>query len=115
MKSLYRYFLRGLLTVLPLVLTVYLLFIFLAWTESLALWVLHPVIGSVYVPGMGLFFGILTILGIGFLMSKPQVREALAFVEVPFTRLPVVKASTPRSRLSRTTSRRPARRRRTRW
>jgi len=92
MKRLYRYFLRGLLTVLPLALTVYLLFMFLAWTESLALWVLRPIIGGVYIPGMGLFFGILIILGIGFLVSKPQVREALAFVELPFTRLPVVKS-----------------------
>jgi uncharacterized membrane protein len=92
MKRLYRYFLRGLLTVLPLALTVYLLVMFLAWTESVALWVLRPFIGTVYVPGMGLFVGVLIILGIGFMMSKPQVREALAFVELPFTKLPVVKS-----------------------
>jgi uncharacterized membrane protein len=92
MKLLYKYFFRGLVTVLPLALTVYLLFLFLAWTESVALWILRPFIGGFYVPGLGLFFGILIILGIGFLMSKPHVREALAFIELPFTRLPVVKS-----------------------
>jgi uncharacterized membrane protein len=92
MKSLYKYFFRGLVTVLPLALTLYLLFLFLAWTESVAMVILRPFIGSFYVPGLGLFFGILIILGIGFLVSKPHVREALAFIELPFTKLPVVKS-----------------------
>jgi uncharacterized membrane protein len=92
MKRLYKYFFRGLLTVLPLALTVYLLVLFLGWVESLALWMLHPLIGSFYVPGMGLLFGILIIVGIGALLSKAQVRDALAFIELPFTRLPVVKS-----------------------
>lgn len=92
MKRLYRYFFRGLLTLLPLVLTVYVLVLFLGWVESGAFWVLRPLIGSFYVPGMGLLFGVLIIVGIGAVLSKPQVREALAFIELPFTRLPVVKS-----------------------
>ncbi|RYG12525.1 MAG: DUF502 domain-containing protein, partial [Burkholderiales bacterium] len=92
MKRIYKYFFRGLVTVLPIALTVYLLFMFLAWTESVALWILRPIIGGFYVPGLGLFFGVLIILGIGALMSKSHVREALAFIELPFTRLPVVKS-----------------------
>lgn len=91
-KQLYKYFLRGLITVLPVALTVYLLFLFLAWTESAALWVLHPIIGSFYVPGLGLVLGVLIILVIGFLVSQRRVRRALAFVEFPFTNLPVVKS-----------------------
>jgi uncharacterized membrane protein len=92
MKRLYKYFFRGLLTVLPLALTVYLLVFLLGWVESLALAVLGPVIGGFYVPGMGLLFGVLIIVGIGALMSKAQVRDALAFIELPFTKLPVVKS-----------------------
>lgn len=92
MKRLYRYFFRGLLAVLPLALTVYLLVLFLGWVESVTLWVLRPLIGGFYVPGMGLLFGILIIVGIGAVLSKRQVREALAFIELPFTRLPVVKS-----------------------
>jgi uncharacterized membrane protein len=92
MKRLYRYFFRGLFTVLPLALTVYVLVLFLGWVESVAFWVLRPLIGGFYVPGMGLLFGVLIIVGIGAVLSKPQVREALAFIELPFTRLPVVKS-----------------------
>ncbi|KQT11226.1 DUF502 domain-containing protein [Ramlibacter sp. Leaf400] len=92
MKRFYKYFLRGLLTVLPLALTVYVLALFLGWVESLALWLFSPLIGRFYVPGMGLLFGVLFIVGIGALLSKAKVREALAFIEVPFTTLPVVKS-----------------------
>lgn len=92
MKQLYKYFFRGLLAVLPLVLTVYVLFLFLGWVESLVLWMLHPLIGPFYVPGMGLLFGIFIIVGIGAVLSKSQVRVALALIELPFTKLPVVKS-----------------------
>lgn len=92
MKRLSKYFLRGLLTVLPLALTVYVLVLFLGWVESLALVIFGPFFGGFYVPGMGLLLGILIIVGIGALLSKAQVREALTFIELPFTKLPVVKS-----------------------
>lgn len=92
MKNLYRYFFRELITVLPVALTLYLLYIFLAWSETLTLWVLRPLIGGFYVPGLGLVFGVLIILLIGYLVSKPGVRKLLSFAELPFTNLPVVKS-----------------------
>lgn len=92
MKKIYKYFFRGLITVLPVALTLYLLYIFLAWTEKLTLWLLSPLIGSFYLPGMGLVSGVLIILLIGYLVSKPKVRQWLAFAELPFTNLPVVKS-----------------------
>ncbi len=73
-------------------LTVYLLYIFLAWMETAALWVLRPLIGSFYIPGLGLVFGVLSILVIGYLVSKQSVRKLLSFAEMPFTNLPVVKS-----------------------
>ncbi|MFS2032455.1 DUF502 domain-containing protein [Polaromonas sp. CT11-55] len=92
MKSLYKYFFRGLITILPVALTVYLLYIFLAWMEAAALWILRPLIGSFYIPGLGLVFGVLSILVIGYLVSKRSVRKLLSFAEMPFTNLPVVKS-----------------------
>jgi uncharacterized membrane protein len=92
MKNLYKYFFRGLLTILPVALTLYLLYVFLAWTEAAALWVLRPLIGSFYIPGLGLVFGVLIILVIGYLVSKKSVRKLLSFAEIPFTNLPVVKS-----------------------
>ena len=91
-KLLYKYFLRGLITVLPVALTLYLLYLFLSWTEHAAAWLLNPLIGSFYVPGLGLVLGMAIILVIGFLVSQRRVRRALAFVEFPFTNLPVVKS-----------------------
>ncbi len=92
MKRLSMYFLRGLLTVLPLALTVYVLILFLGWVESVTLVIFGPFFGGFYVPGMGLLLGIAIIVGIGALLSKEQVREALTFIELPFTKLPVVKS-----------------------
>ena len=89
MHSLYKYFFRGLITVLPLALTIYLLYIFLAWTEAVALTFLRPFIGGFYVPGMGLALGILGILAIGCpgVQERVPQRDADA-VEMPFTNLP---------------------------
>ncbi|HEY9275288.1 MULTISPECIES: DUF502 domain-containing protein [Achromobacter] len=92
MTRLYKYFFRGLITVLPLALTIYLLYIFLAWTEAVALTFLRPFIGGFYVPGMGLALGILGILAIGYLVSKERVQRVLVLLEMPFTNLPVVKS-----------------------
>ncbi len=92
MKNLYKYFFRGLITILPVALTLYLFYIFLAWTEAATLWVLRPLIGSFYVPGLGLVFGMLSILVIGYLVSMQSVRKLLSFAELPFTNLPVVKS-----------------------
>ncbi len=92
MKLLYRYFFRGLITILPIGLTIYLLFIFLAWTESIALGVLRPFIGGFYFPGLGLVLGVLGILAVGYLVSKKRVRDMFSLVERPFTTTPVIKS-----------------------
>lgn len=92
MKRLYIYFFRGLITILPVALTVYLLAIFLMWTESIAIAMVRPFIGDFYVPGMGLVLGILGIVGIGYLVSKRRVRQAFSIVERPFTSIPVIKS-----------------------
>lgn len=92
MSKLSRYFFRGLITVLPIALTLYLLFIFLAWTESFALAFLRPFIGNFYFPGLGLMLGILAILAIGYLVSLERVQRFMTFLEMPFTNLPVIKS-----------------------
>src|SRR3546814_20012515 len=92
MTRMYRYFFRGLITVLPIALTIYLLYILLAWTERVTLALLSPFIGSFYIPGMGLVLGILGILLIGYLVSKERVQRVFHLVEMPFTNLPVVKS-----------------------
>jgi len=92
MKRLSVYFFTGLITILPVALTVYLLYIFLVWTENLALGFLRPFIGSFYIPGMGLTLGVLGILLIGYLVSKQRFRSILSFMERPFMNTPVIKS-----------------------
>ena len=91
-KLIYQYFFRGLITALPLGLTVYLLYIFLSWSESVAMQVIRPFIGEFYVPGVGLLLGVTLILLLGFLVSQRGAGKLLSLVELPFTNLPVVKS-----------------------
>ena len=92
MTRLHIYFFRGLIGILPVALTIYLLYLFLTWSENLAVSVLRPFIGEFYFPGLGLGLGVLMILAIGFLLSKERVRQLFQFIERPFTNIPVVKS-----------------------
>jgi uncharacterized membrane protein len=91
-KHLYQYFFRGLITALPLGLTVYLFYVFLSWSEKLAMQLIRPFIGEFYVPGMGLLLGMTGIFLLGFLVSQRGVGKLLSLIELPFTNLPVVKS-----------------------
>jgi uncharacterized membrane protein len=92
MKRLYQYFFRGLITFLPLALTVYVLVLFVTWIEGTAMWLVRPLIGEYYLPGLGIALGILLILALGILISQPFTARLLSWVELPFTNLPVVKS-----------------------
>jgi len=92
MARFYRYFFRGLITILPVGITVYLLYLFLAWSEQMALAVLRPFIGTFYVPGLGLLLGVLGIVAIGYLVSKKSMSRYMSWIELPFTNIPVVKS-----------------------
>lgn len=92
MKPIYQYFFRGLITFLPVAVTVYVLYLFIAWVESIARWAVRPLIGDLYLPGLGIVLGAAMILGLGFLISQPVTARLLAWVELPFTNLPVVRS-----------------------
>jgi len=92
MKALYQYFFRGLLTFLPLALTVYVLYLFIVWTEGVAMHLIRPFIGDFYLPGLGIVLGVGLILLLGFLVSQPFSSRLVSWVELPFTNLPVVKS-----------------------
>lgn len=92
MKQLYQFFFRGLLAALPLSLTIYLLYLFLTWTEGIAMWWVRPIIGDFYIPGLGLLFGIAAIVLLGFIISNDRALKLLSLIELPFTSLPVIKS-----------------------
>ncbi|WP_422289447.1 DUF502 domain-containing protein [Hydrogenophaga sp.] len=92
MKRLSQYFFRGLITFLPLAITVYVLVLFVTWTERTAMQLLRPLTGDFYLPGLGIALGAALILALGFLMSQRITGKLLSFIELPFTNLPVVKS-----------------------
>jgi uncharacterized membrane protein len=92
MKRLSQYFLRGLVALLPIGLTIYLLYLFLAWSENLARQIIQPIFGSVYVPGMGLILGVAAVCAVGYAVSKDYLSKVMEFIELPFNNLPVVKS-----------------------
>ena len=92
MKHLYQYFFRGLITFLPLAVTVYVLVLFVTWTERIAMSLIRPLVGDFYLPGLGIVLGAGLILGLGFLVSQPFSARLFSLVELPFTNLPVVRS-----------------------
>lgn len=91
-RLIYQYFFRGLLTALPLGLTLYLLYLFFRWTETLTMQLVRPFIGDFYLPGLGLILGLTGILLLGFLVSQRCVGKLFSLIELPFTNLPVIKS-----------------------
>lgn len=92
MKPIYQYFFRGLLTFLPVAITVYVLYLFVVWLESVAMWLVRPLLGDLYLPGLGIVLGAAMIVGLGFLISLPTTARWLSWLELPFNNLPVVKS-----------------------
>lgn len=92
MKQLYQYFFRGLIATLPIGLTIYFLYVFWTWSEELSEWLILPLIGEAYIPGMGLILGLVGIIVLGYLISHRLILKLLAMLEFPFANIPVVKS-----------------------
>lgn len=92
MKSLTQYFFRGLMTALPLALTVYFMYVLWTWGEEFSMSWIRPLVGDVYFPGMGIVIGLGSILVLGYLISHSYVHKLISMIEFPFSNLPVVKS-----------------------
>lgn len=92
MKSLTNVLMKGLVAVLPLGLTIYVIWWLAAGFESLlgdAIKVVLP--ERWYYPGMGILAGILLLFAVGSAVNAYVVRRWLGFWEDQFQRIPVVK------------------------
>lgn len=92
MKTLGRIVLKGLLTILPIGLTLYFIYWLGVTAESVLSgplkWLLPP---DLYWPGMGLIAGFLLLIFIGLLVNAYIVRRVLEFGESLLLRVPFVK------------------------
>ena len=92
MKKLTLFFFRGVITILPLGLTVYLLYFILTSSETLVKSIIEPFLGSVYFPGTGLLLTVFFIIILGAFISQPFILRIFGLIELPFTNIPVVKS-----------------------
>lgn len=88
-----KMFLRGCLALLPLILTIYPLYYFFSWIDSLTRnfsnW-LFP--GIPYIPGTGIVFGVIAIILLGVLMSSRFVQRLYYLIETPIRNIPLVRS-----------------------
>ncbi len=93
MTSFTKYLIRGALTLLPLILTIYPLYYFFVWTDKIAKNLFAPIIPVYeYIPGTGMVLGILMLFLLGVLMSSKLAQQAYTIIEVPFRNIPMIKS-----------------------
>jgi len=86
-------FLTGLITILPVVLTLYLIYWLVVSTESLLGGVIRQVLPeNLYWPGMGTIAGLLLILLVGLLMHAYVVRRLFGWAEQLLYHVPIIKS-----------------------
>lgn len=86
-----RILLRGLLAVLPIVVTVALLWWLFEKVESAFAFLLRPLLEERYVPGMGLALGLIVVFFVGVAMSTWIVRRLVKWGERQLLKLPLIK------------------------
>jgi uncharacterized membrane protein len=91
MKALGGILLKGLVTILPIGLTIYFVYWLGITTESLLSKPIKLVIGDAYWPGMGLVTGFLILFVVGLAVNAFLVRRVLGLGEELLLRVPVVK------------------------
>ena len=92
MKTIGRILLKGLLTILPIGLTLYFVYWLGVTTESLLSGPLKLVLPTgFYRPGMGLIAGFIVLFAVGLLVNAYVVRRVLSLGESLVLRVPVVK------------------------
>jgi uncharacterized membrane protein len=93
MKKIMAYFLQGLLAILPLVITIYLLVWLGTTAESFVGGALKKILpDKMYIPGMGVLVGFVLILLLGILLKLWLFRKIFELLEKIVEKTPVVKS-----------------------
>lgn len=93
MKLIGATFLRGLVVMLPIVLTIYLFYFMATASEELMGELLRLVIpASWYWPGLGLIVSLLFIFAVGFVVSLPGLKLLVVFADWLFSSIPLVRS-----------------------
>ena len=93
LKSLSRTLLTGFITLVPIMLTVYLVYWLAVSSEQLMGNMLRWIVPeTVYFPGLGMMMGLLVMLIVGLLMKAYLIRRVFALGEKMLYRLPLIKS-----------------------
>ncbi|MFH0771546.1 MAG: DUF502 domain-containing protein [Candidatus Omnitrophota bacterium] len=98
MNKLKRYFITGLLTILPIFLTLYLFFIVFRFIDSIIGRIINNYLKATFgffIPGLGFIAAILIILAAGFIVSHLLSKRTLPLMERLFLKLPGVRQVYP--------------------
>ena len=93
LKLINKNILTGLITLLPVILTLYLLYWFVVTTESMLGGVIRSLVSDdFYKPGMGVVAGLVVAFLVGLIMQTIIARQLLSAIERLVKRLPVIKS-----------------------
>lgn len=92
MKRIGKLFVQGLMAILPIVVTLYLVYWLATTAESVLGRIIRSVIGDAYVPGLGVLFGFLITLGVGLLLQLWLFRKVFSLGEALLQRIPGIKS-----------------------
>ena len=92
LTSISKTLLTGFITILPIVLTIYLLYWLAVSSESVMSSALHLIYPDlVYFPGLGVIVGLIVVFFIGLMMKAIIVRQLFVFSEQILYKLPLIK------------------------
>lgn len=92
MKYLNQLFLKGLIVVLPITLTLYVLLSVFLKAENFFGGLVKDILGQgLYIPGLGVLVTVLFIMGVGFLVSNFLTGKVVLFFTSQFERMPFIK------------------------
>jgi uncharacterized membrane protein len=93
LKLINKNILTGLITLLPVILTLYLLYWFVLTTEAILGNVIRDVVSEeFYKPGMGVVAGLIVTFFVGLIMQTIIARQVLSYVEQLVKKVPLIKS-----------------------
>lgn len=93
MYNLGKAFLRGLVAVVPIALTVYLIVTLARWSENTVGDTLRAILpGDLYLPGGGLIVTVALVTLMGYLVNLPIINLPMRLGDAIFSRLPLIKS-----------------------
>jgi len=90
MRILFNYFLRGLLFIVPVFATIFIIYLLVNWANDIFNELLFSWL-PLHIPGLGLLTAILLIILLGFLVSRVVTQPFFNFLEKVLGRTPLIK------------------------